>query len=126
MLPGSRSEKAARVGYPKAQYNLAVAYLTGQGVPKDAVKGRQWLRKAAEQGFADAQAVLAEMYFKGEGVLEDYVEAYAWALHAAMNGKPRAKDLLAEILIPSQIAVAQIRAKELQKESKNTDRALIF
>ena len=56
-----------------AQYNLAVLYANGQGVPQDYVEARKWYRKAAEQGDAaanlDAASVaraqkLSDEYFK--------------------------------------------------------------
>ena len=42
--------KAAKQGYPTAQYNLALMYKNGQGGEQDFVKARQWYTKAAVQG----------------------------------------------------------------------------
>ena len=41
--------KDADGGNPKAQFNLGVAYYTGQGVPQDYTEAVKWYRKAAEQ-----------------------------------------------------------------------------
>ena len=38
-----------------------VMYYTGEGVPKDIAKAREWFRKAAAQGNADAKANLEGM-----------------------------------------------------------------
>jgi TPR repeat protein len=36
-------------------------YYTGEGVPKDIAKAREWFKKAAAQGNADAKANLEGM-----------------------------------------------------------------
>ena len=73
----------AEQGLPRAQYNLAVMYANGEGVPEDDVEAVKWYRKAAEQGDAGAQYNLAVMYANGEGVPEDDVEAVKWYRKAA-------------------------------------------
>ncbi|MDE4699642.1 SEL1-like repeat protein, partial [Klebsiella pneumoniae] len=47
--------KSAEAGDAKAQYNLGVAYATGQGVRQDNRTAVEWYRKAADQGDATAQ-----------------------------------------------------------------------
>ena len=37
-----------------AQYNLALMYLNGQGVPQDFAEAARWYQLAAEQGFPKA------------------------------------------------------------------------
>ena len=61
-----------------AQFNLALMYSNGVGVPQDYAEALKWYRLAAEQGLAKAQFNLGVMYYKGEGVLQDYVQASAW------------------------------------------------
>ena len=41
--------KAADAGIPEAQYNLAVMYANGEGVPKDQAKANELYKKAAEK-----------------------------------------------------------------------------
>ena len=41
---------AARMGDPKAQYNLGSAYLDGEGVRSNKRLGVNWLQKAANNG----------------------------------------------------------------------------
>lgn len=59
---------ASYFGDAAAQYELAKALIGGDGVPKSAHSGAQWLLLAARKGYAPAQAVLGEMLWRGEGV----------------------------------------------------------
>ena len=43
-------EKAAAQGHRRAQLNLGLIYLRGQGVPRDLIQARAWLEKAAASG----------------------------------------------------------------------------
>ena len=47
----------AEQGDAKAQYNLGVMYVAGQGVTQDYGEAARLLRLAAEQGFAQAQSM---------------------------------------------------------------------
>lgn len=55
----------AQAGDPKAQFDLASAYMAGNGVAVSPTQGMEWLRKSAEQGYASAQATLGYFYEKG-------------------------------------------------------------
>ena len=68
----------AYAGDVKAQVQLGVIYLTGDGVKKDDTEAVKWLRKAADQDNAIGERYLAEMYFKGRGVPADNDEAAKW------------------------------------------------
>ncbi len=70
--------EAAGKGDAAAQLQLAMAYASGGGVPKDEAESLKWLRKSAEQGYAEAQVNLAGCYEKGVMVPEDAVEAVKW------------------------------------------------
>ena len=61
---GSTSTRA-NAGDAAAQFNLALMYDFGRGVPQDDVKGAAWYRQAAEQGYAKAQYNLGFMYATG-------------------------------------------------------------
>ncbi len=54
-------EKAAAQGYAGAELNLGQLYMSGNGVPRDPVKGRQLIEAAAKQGLAPAQRALAQL-----------------------------------------------------------------
>ncbi len=73
-------------GHAVAQYNLALMYDRGEGVPQDHVEAMKWYRLAAAQSHADAQHNLALMYDRGEGVPQDYAEAVKWYRLAALQG----------------------------------------
>lgn len=53
--------KRATEGEAVFQYDLALQYLNGQGVPQDVSAAKEWLKKAATQGHKKAQAQLAEL-----------------------------------------------------------------
>lgn len=52
---------------PAGEYNLALIYEKGKGLPVDYVKARELLDRAAEQGNRSAMTQLADMYFAGLG-----------------------------------------------------------
>ena len=74
-----------------AQFNLAVTYARGEGVPQDHKQAVKWFRLAAEQGNAKAQFNLGKMYANGEGVPKDLVHAYAWYTISSANGEESAR-----------------------------------
>lgn len=81
----------AEAGDADAQYNLALMYNNGDGVPQDYKQAIKWYRLAAEQGKAKAQYILATMYEYGEGVPQDYKEAVKWYKLSAEKGKDTAQ-----------------------------------
>jgi TPR repeat protein len=81
----------AEQGDAYAQYNLALFYSNGQGVPQDYAEAAKWYRKAAEQGDDDAQYNLALFYSNGQGVPQDYAEAAKWCRRAAEQGNTMAQ-----------------------------------
>ena len=58
----------AELGMGAAQYDLALMYDNGEGVPENDAEAVKWYRKAADQGIAYAQYNLGYMYANGEGV----------------------------------------------------------
>ncbi len=108
----------AEQGDASAQYNLALMYAKGLGVPQDYAEAARWYRRAAEQGYFVAQNSLGVMYDNGYGVHQDYVEAHMWYNLAAAGSPPgeerdRAannRDIVAKLMTPAQIAEAQRRA----------------
>jgi TPR repeat protein len=85
----------AEQGYAKAQYNLALTYEYGRGVPQDYAEAVKWYRGAAEQELPEAQIILGFMYYKGRGVPQDYAEAVKWYRRAAEQEIPAAQYNLA-------------------------------
>jgi TPR repeat protein len=81
----------AEQGVPRAEYNLAVMYDEGRGVPQDFVEAIYWYRKAADQDYSDAQFNLGLMYDKGHGVPQDFAAAATWYRKAADQGDAEAQ-----------------------------------
>jgi len=100
----------AEKGIARAQYNLALMYNNGQGVPKNYALARKWFTKAALQGHAGAQNNLGLMYVIGRGVPKNYALAYLWwSLSAARGNKVAAKNLkiVEKRMTRAQVAKAQ-------------------
>lgn len=68
---------AAEMGYAEAYYNVANAYLNGEGVERDFDKAFEWLQKAVDSGDSYAKLKLAECYKRGAGCERDYAAAMA-------------------------------------------------
>lgn len=86
--------KAAIAGDPDAQFNLAMAYKLGRGVPVDMQMAESWYRKAALQGHPEA----IENY--GLALFQDgkRAEAVPWLEKAVAAGSPRAQLVLGTML----------------------------
>jgi hypothetical protein len=107
----------AQAGDPKAQFELANAYVGGQGVPMNPAKGMEWLRKSADQGYAGAEVTLGALYQQGFKDLPgspDPHQAAKWFRKAAKqqskdpkhaaNAQRDLSQLLAQGLISNQEA----------------------
>lgn len=79
-------KQLAAQGYSPAQYNLAVMYLTGRGVPKDQNQGVAYLRKAADNGHVKASSTIGAMYLQGKGVGRNPSQARRYLTKAAQKG----------------------------------------
>jgi|SRR5271170_2546804 len=100
----------AEEGDPISQFNLALLYIDGHGVPQSDAEAVNWFRRAAEQDYAQAQHNLGAMYGSGQGVKRDYIQAYKWLNICAAKGNSGCvtqRDLIAKKLKPGQIAEAQ-------------------
>jgi TPR repeat protein len=69
-----------------AQYNLALGYRDGLGVPRSPRIAVKWLRVSAAAGNADAQNDLGYCLHEGLGVGKERREAFRWYLRAARQG----------------------------------------
>lgn len=77
-------ERAARQGYPDAEYWLGLYHFMGWGgLAKDPATAATWFRGAAEQGHANAAYGLAELLYHGDGVRRDHATAVRWYTVAA-------------------------------------------
>jgi len=115
-------DEAAKQGDAKAQFNLAVRYAKGEGMPQNKKEAVYWYRQAAEQGFAVAQLALGMNYLTGNGVPKNEQTAYMWLLLARANGDAEiqsavgeAIDLLESLLSRAERAAAQAEAQMQEK-----------
>jgi TPR repeat protein len=106
----------ANLGEPRAQYDLALLYDKGSGVPQSDAEALRWYTRAAEQGDARAQYNLGLMYMNGQGTTPNLIMAYYWVSLSVAQGNqnaPAARDYLAEKMTAEQIEEANrlVRAK---------------
>jgi uncharacterized protein len=102
-------EGLANLGEPRAQYDLALLYDKGLGVPQSDAEALRWYTRAAEQGEARAQYNLGLMYMNGQGTTPNLVTAYYWVSLSVAQGDqnaPAARDYLAEKMTAKQIEEA--------------------
>lgn len=85
------SKSASADSDARFEYQEAVRYAKGEGVPKDYVKAAECMRRSADQGYALAQCDLGAFYARGLGVKQDYEEAARWYRKAADQGEPFAE-----------------------------------
>ncbi|MBN2432433.1 MAG: sel1 repeat family protein, partial [Acidobacteria bacterium] len=87
---GSVVPAGGGAGCREAQFNLALMYETGAGVPQDHAAAAAGCRRAAGQGEADAQYGLACMAEEGSGVPRDDTAAWFWHSLSAAQGDAEA------------------------------------
>ena len=73
-------------GYSSAQYQMALVYQHGYGVPKDGKKAFDLFQLAADQNSPDAQFELALLYTEGKLVKKDLKKAFELTHKAAKKG----------------------------------------
>jgi TPR repeat protein len=84
-------EQAANSGHPRAQLDLGILYLRGQGVARDLVQARAWLEKAAAHEAPYALYALGRAMEESEGpALADPVRAADLYRRSAEMGHPLA------------------------------------
>lgn len=94
--------KAAEQGNAKAQNNLGMCFIKGEGVAENDQEAIKWLTRAAEQGHPKAQNNLSIMYATGRGVAKDAEMAQSWRLKAALGGDPAAQYNVANFYITAK------------------------
>jgi hypothetical protein len=80
---------ASYFGDPEAQYQLAMLYVDGNGVQRDAKRAIPWLVLAANKGHYKSQALLGRILFRGEHGIRQRASGLMW-LTVACDG-PGAK-----------------------------------
>ena len=83
-------EQAASHGDVLGQYNLALMYEYGKGVPVDYTKAKSLFMEAANKGVDEAMNQLGGMYFYGLGQERNVSQALVWYKKAAALGNGNA------------------------------------
>jgi hypothetical protein len=116
---------AAAQQHAGAFYRLCVLSDIGRGMPQDYQEALRWCRLAANQGHGPAMFLIATYYEKARGVPKDIVQAYQWYNLAAANGHENGakwRDRLAMNMTPTQIAQAQLLARNWKPKIKDSSR----
>lgn len=87
---------ASYFGDPEAQYQLAMLYVAGKGVSREAKRAVPWLSLAANKGHYKSQAVLGRILFRGEHGTRQPASGLMW-LTVACDGPGGTVDWIAEL-----------------------------
>ncbi len=87
-------EISASTDDAQEQFDLAMQYYSGHGMPQDQARALELFGLAAEQGLVDAQFKLATIYLNSESAAHDYTEAARLFRLAAEQNDPRAQYIL--------------------------------
>ncbi len=99
------TRQKAVAGDPIAQFDMARAFMAGEGVTKNSAKGLWWLRRSADQGYFGAEYALGIIYQSGmEGLPKDQHEAAKWFVKAARQQNKKSQDQLSEMLAQGLIS----------------------
>jgi TPR repeat protein len=90
VTPAPTPATKQNAGSDKGLTYLAIAYETGDGVPKDEAKAARLYKQASDVGDAQATLNLGAMYYEGRGVAKNYAEALVLFRKAASLGDAQA------------------------------------
>ncbi|HKB91098.1 MAG TPA: tetratricopeptide repeat protein [Opitutaceae bacterium] len=114
--------QAAQGGQGDAAFRLGKIYHDGLGVSMDQTKAFGYFLQGAKAGISEAQYNVGAMLVSGRGVKRDFVEGLAWLIVATRSGTdPQGEKQVRERLArrPNDIAAAEKRAQDLEKEIAN-------
>ena len=94
-IGGAKLRSAARAGDGAAEYEVALRFAEGRGVPANLKQAAHWFERAAGRGLVPAQFRYASMLEKGQGVKKDLGAARRLYLAAAARGNAKAMHNLA-------------------------------
>jgi hypothetical protein len=92
----------ANAGDSIAQYEMALRYADGKGVPQNYRDAMAWFAKAAANGNDNAQWKLGLGYVKAIGVPHDERKAMVWFKRAANQGDIRAQSALSDLYLSAR------------------------
>jgi localization factor PodJL len=94
-IGGPTLRAAAESENPAAEFEVALRYSEGRGVPQSFESAAHWFQRAADHGLAPAQFRLGSLYEKGQGVKKELEAARRLYLAAADQGHAKAMHNLA-------------------------------
>lgn len=94
-LPIDELEEKAKAGDPKAERDLGLKYLAGEGLATNEAEAARWLLSAAYKDEPTAEYWLGTLYARGHGVPADAFQASHWYEAGAKQGNLRAMHSLA-------------------------------
>lgn len=101
------------------EYETAIMYDKGLGVPQDKSQAIAFFIKAAKQGhYSEAQYRLGLAYAEGEGVGKDNRKAVKWFIKSAKQGHIEAQYQLGSKCLKGQAALYEKQFKWLQKAAQ--------
>ena len=89
----------ARAGDARAQLDLGLLYLNGNGTGRDQLMAYRWLRQAAEKGLPEAQYQVGRLKMAGIGTDKNPQEAADWYGKATAAGNVEASEALAHLYL---------------------------
>lgn len=106
----------ANAGDPRAQHELGIRLLLGEGMAPDTVQAVYWIRKAASQGMISAVYNYGILLVNGWGVEWNPFEAYKNFRRAAQSGMAQAQYIIGllhtdNLIIPKDYTKAYIWTK---------------
>lgn len=107
----------ANAGDPRAQHELGMRLLLGEGMSPDTIQAVYWVRKAAAQGMISAMYNYGVLLINGWGVEWNPFEAYKNFSKAAKSGMPQAQYIVGilhtdNLVVPKDFKRAYIWAKK--------------
>ena len=108
-IGGPKLRAAAIAGDAAAEFEVAIRFAEGHGVPPSDGEAMRWLELAAKQGLAPAQFRLGGFYEKGIAVKKDLAVARDFYAAAAAKGNGKAMHNLAVLYAEGVNAPADYR-----------------
>jgi localization factor PodJL len=94
-VPLAELEEKAKAGDPKAERDLGLRYLAGDGLTANEAEAARWLLSAAYKDEPTAEYWVGTLYARGHGVPADAFQASHWYEAGAKQGNLRAMHSLA-------------------------------
>lgn len=110
------NEKAAKQGWPAAQFRYAENFFTGRGIKQDQAEGCHWLTQSASHGNLQAQSLAGVIYFLHLAGTNDDQSAKRWLSSAADQGSSASKYLISNF---NALGDKSERLKHLQQKAQN-------